>query len=376
MNFRHTLMVALPAIVFLTACGSTERKKEAEQTQKKGAGSRPPVRSDAYVVKTTTLFDNIEVPGTLVANEAIEVHPEVAGRITGIYFKEGAYIGKGALLVKLNDADLRAQREKLAVQLRVAQNNRSRAEQLIKIQGISQQDYEASTLQVSNTIADLAVVNTQIEKTNIRAPFSGKLGLRLVSLGAYVSPTSVLTTISQTAQNKVDFTVPEQYISRIKNGQYVNFKVSGNDRSYSARVIATDPQLTETTRSLQIRATVVGDQTGLVPGNFAKVIINFAPNTHAIVVPSQAIIPQARGKKVFVLNNGKAQSVDITTGIRDSANVQVLTGLNPGDTVLVTGLLSLKPDAKVVVGKVINGTKQPTQQADATKVDADKRKTK
>jgi membrane fusion protein (multidrug efflux system) len=370
MNLRHTLFIALPAFLVLTACGSSERKIKAEDAQKKGAGARPPVRSDAFVVTTTTLFDNIEVPGTLVANEATEVHPEVAGRITGIYFKEGSYVGRGALLVKLNDADLRAQRQKLAIQLRVAQNNSSRAEELMKIQGISRQEYEAATLQVSNINADLAVINTQIEKTNIRAPFSGKVGLRMVSLGAYISPQSTITTIGQTSQNKIDFTIPEQYISRIKNGQYVNFKVAGSDRNYTARVIASDPQLAEATRTLQVRAAVVGDQVGLVPGNFAKVILNFEPNTTAIVVPSQAIIPQARGKKVYVLDNGTAKSVDVTTGLRDSANVQILTGLNPGDTVLVTGLLSLKPDAKVKLGKIINAPKGSQQKAGSTKTTA------
>jgi len=359
--FSFTIFFSL---VFLTSSCSPDRKKSAQQqgpgaaAGRGGPGGRGgPVRADAFIVKTKLLLDNIEIPGTLVSNEATEIHPEVAGRITGIYFKEGSFVSKGALLVKLNDADLQAQKRKLLVQLQVAKQNENRSEQLLKIQGISRQDYEAVALQVNNVNADLAVVQTQIEKTNIRAPFSGKLGLRMVSVGAYVSPTSVISTISQPNQLKLDFTVPERYINQISNGKIVNFKVDGSDRTYAARVIATESNITQDTRTLQVRAAVQGTTAGLVPGNFATVRLNFDPDPNAIVIPSQAIIPQARGKKVYVYNDGTAKFVDVTTGIRDSANIQITDGLKVGDTVLITGLLALKPEGKVMLGKVVNGTK-------------------
>ncbi|HWJ91471.1 MAG TPA: efflux RND transporter periplasmic adaptor subunit [Flavisolibacter sp.] len=346
-------------LLFTTSCNS-ERKKEAQQQQKGGGpGGRPPVRADAWIVSTKLLLDNIEIPGTLVSSETTEIHPEVAGRITGIYFKEGSFVNKGALLIKLNDADLQAQKQKLQVQLKVAQANENRSAQLLKIQGISRQDYEAQALQVTNVNADLAVIQTQIEKTNIRAPFSGKLGLRMVSLGAYISPATTLTTISQMNSLKIDFTVPERYIPQVSMGQYVNFVVDGVSKTYAARVTATEPNITQNTRTLQVRGTVQGNQAGLVPGNFAKVTLNFRPDPNAIVVPTQAIIPQARGKKVYVYDNGRAKFVDVSTGLRDSANVQILSGLKAGDTILITGLLALKPDAKVNLGRVMNGTKQP-----------------
>jgi membrane fusion protein (multidrug efflux system) len=350
-------IIVITSLSIITSCSSA-RKKEAEQQQKTAPGARPLIRADAYIVKTKLLLDNIEIPGSLVANETTEIHPEVAGRITGIYFKEGAFVNKGSLLVKLNDADLQAQKRKLEVQLKVAQQNESRSSQLLKIQGISRQDYEAIALQVSNANADLAVVQTQIEKTNIRAPFSGKLGLRMVSLGAYISPTTTLTTISQMNQLKIDFTVPERYIPQVGMGQFVNFRVDGSDRVYAARVTATDPNIVQNTRTLQVRATVQGNQEGLVPGNFAKVTLDFKPDPNAIVVPSQAIIPQARGKKVYVYDNGTAKFVDVTTGLRDSANVQVTSGLKAGDTILITGLLTLRPNGKVMLGRVVNDTKQ------------------
>lgn len=349
------------SLIFSMSSCSSDRKKDVQQqggaAGGRGGGRNAPVRADAFIVHTKLLLDNIEIPGSLVSNETTEIHPEVAGRITGIYFKEGAFVNKGALLVKLNDADLQAQKRKLLVQLQVAKQNENRSEQLLKIQGISRQDYEAVSLQVNNVNADLDVVQTQIEKTNIRAPFTGKLGLRLVSVGAYISPTSVISTISQPNQLKLDFTVPERYISEISNGKVVNFKVDGSDRTYAARVMATESNVTQDTRTLQVRAAVQGTTAGLVPGNFATVRLNFEPNPNAILIPSQAIIPQARGKKVYVYEDGKAKFVDVTTGIRDSVNVQITEGLKVGDTVLITGLLTLKPEAKVMLGKVVNGTK-------------------
>lgn len=338
----------------LVACHS-ERKKEVT-LQQQNAGKRPPVRADAYIAETSVLLNNIEVPGALVANETTEVHPEVAGKIIRVYFSEGAYVRKGALLAKINDDDLQAQKRKLQVQLQIAKQNEDRSSELLKIQGISRQDYDATVLQVNTINADLAIIQAQIEKTNVRAPFNGKVGFKMVSDGAYVSPASTITTISQTSQLKIDFNVPEKYISRIHNGQIVNFQVEGSSRNYSARVSATEPNLAASTRTLQVRATVTGDQAGLTPGNFARVMVNFAPDNNAIMVPSQAIIPQARGKKVYLYQNGVAKFIDVETGLRDSSRVQILSGINAGDTVLITGLLSVKPDAKVMLGRVVNGT--------------------
>lgn len=338
-------------ILFFTYC-SSDRKKEAEAQKK--TPERPPSKTDVFVVQTQTILNKLEIPGTLMANEETAIHPEVAGNLTAIYFREGAYVGKGALLAKLNDADLRAQLNKLSVQLKIAQQNENRSSQLMKIQGISQQDYEMSLLQVNTIKADMAIMNTQIAKTNVRAPFSGKLGLKMVSPGAFVSSQTPITTISQTTQMKIDFTVPEKYANKIKPGQFVNFTIEGSGKAYTAKITATEGSVAETTRSLQVRASVQGDHVGLTPGNFAKITLNFDPDNNAIVVPSQAIIPQARGKKVYLYQNGTAKFVDVVTGVRDSVSVQITSGLKAGDTVIITGLLSLKPDAKVSIGKVVN----------------------
>ncbi len=352
-NLFFPLAFIFSVAVIATSCDS-KRKKDAAAQQK--AGPRPPARVDAFIVQTETVSEAIEVPGTIVADESTEIHPEVSGRIISLNVREGAYVGKGAVLAKLYDADLQAQRRKLEVQLKMAQQTEERYNQLQKIGGISKQDYDVTALQVNNIRADLAIVNTEISRTVVRAPFSGKLGLKEVSTGAYVTPQSIITSIQKTNGLRIDFNVPEKYTSAIKKGQYVNFTVEGSDRNYTAVVMATESGIAETTRSLTIRAQVKGDETGLIPGGFAKVNLAFDPDHNALMIPTQAVIPQARGKKVFIYKGGKVDFVDVETGVRDSSNVQITSGLNKGDTIILTGLLSLKPDAKVVIRRVVNGT--------------------
>lgn len=332
---------------------SSKRKKEVTVQQKTGS-QRPPARVDAFIVQTETISESIEVPGSIVANESTEIHPEISGRVITLNVREGAIVGKGSVIAKLYDADLQAQKRKILVQLQQAQQTEKRYEELEKIGGISKQDYDVTALQVSNLRADLDIINTSIAKTVIRAPFTGKLGFKGVSTGAYVTPASIITTIQKTTGLRLDFNVPEKYTGQIKKGQYVNFTVEGNSRNYTATVMATESGIQESTRSLTIRALVRGEETGLIPGGFAKVKLSFEPDTNALLIPTQAVIPQARGKKVYLYNNGEAKFVDVVTGVRDSSNVQIISGLNQGDTVIVTGLLGLKPDAKVTIKQIIN----------------------
>lgn len=346
-----SILLALFAISILGSC-STKRKKEVSIQQ--NAGPRPAAQVDGYIVQTQVVTESIEIPGTIVANESTEIHPEVSGRITGLFIREGVQVGKGALLAKLYDGDLQAQKRKLEVQLRIARQTEARYEELAKIGGISKQEYELTSLQVSNLRADLDIIRTAIAKTEIRAPFSGKLGLKEISTGAYVTPQSVITSIQKTSGLRIDFNVPEKYTGQLKKGQYVNFTSEGSDRSYTATILATESGIESASRSLTVRAQVKGDQTGLIPGGFARVRLAFEPNADALMVPTQAIISQARGKKVYLYRNGVANFVDVETGVRDSSNVQILSGLTKGDTVIVTGLLGLKPEAKVNIKRVIN----------------------
>lgn len=310
------------------------------------------MKVEGYIVKTMTVTDKAELPGSIIPNEETEIHPEISGRLIYLNINEGKVVGKGTLLARIFDGDLQAQLKKLQVQLAVAEQTVSRMGELRKIDGVSQQEYDLSTLQVNTIKADMEIVRTNISRTEIRAPFSGTLGLKNISAGAYISPATTLTTIRQNSQLKLDFTLPEKFTNSFTIGQSVNFTTEGNPKTYTAKVIAAESGVAENTRSLNIRAVVTNNDGKLLPGTFAKVATNFNTDPNGLMVPSQSILPQARGKKVIIYRGGVASFTDVVTGLRDSAFVQIISGVKEGDTVITTGLLSLKPDAKVSITKI------------------------
>ena len=338
-------------ITALAACGSSS-KKETEKTTQNMPVKPSALQVEAIIIKGESISDNIEAGGTILPFESTEIHPEISGRVVVLNVKEGAFVGKGSLLAKLYDGDLQAQLKKLQVQLNIAQQSENRSSQLLKIQGISQQDYDLSLLQVYNIKADMEIVRAALSKTIILAPFSGKLGLKNISPGAFITPATIITTIGQVSQLKLQFTVPEKYGSQIKNGQDIYFSVDGSSKSYHAVVSATEVSIEENTRSLSIRAIVKGQDQFLVPGSFAKVLIELGKNDNAIMIPSGSVLPQDRKKLIYLYKSGKAIPAEITTGVRDSSNVQVVTGLNNGDTIITTGLLFLKPGTEVKISKI------------------------
>ena len=336
--------------IFIISCKGDKEKVDAKST----AGQKPSALSvDGFIVTPKFFQEKIEVPGTIVANESAEIHPEVSGRIVYLNVAEGKFVPKGAVLAKLYDGDLQAQLKKIKIQLALAEKTEQRQAQLLKIQGISQQDYDISLLQVNNLKADIGILQTSISKTVVRAPFSGQLGLKDISQGAYVSPATVIAVINQTQILKLDFTIPEKYIDKIKIGQPVDFTFEGAKQKHIATIIATESNITENTRTLTVRARVTNRTNELLPGSFVKVNINMTPNENALFVPSQAIIPKARGKEIIRYKNGVAFFSDVTTGIRDSSMVQILEGIQPGDTVVVSGLLSVRPEAKIQIRNIV-----------------------
>lgn len=332
---------------FLSSCTGDDKNKDLP------AAPKPKVQKvEGYIVKTMLVSDKAELPGSIIANESTEIHPEISGRIVYLNLNEGKIVNKGTLLAKIYDGDLQAQLKKLHVQLAVAEQTVSRMGELLKISGVSQQEYDLSVLDVKTIQADIEIVNTNISRTEIRAPYTGTQGLKNISSGAYVTPQITLTTIRQNSQLKLDFVLPEKFTNSLKTGQMVDFTVEGNSKVYSARVIAAESGLTENTRSQNIRAIVTNNDGRLLPGVFAKVATNFNANPNGIMIPTQALLPQARGKKVILYRSGVATFTDVITGLRDSALIQITDGLQAGDTIITTGLMSLKPDAKVELNKI------------------------
>jgi membrane fusion protein, multidrug efflux system len=344
-----SLLIFSGLTLLFLSCDS--KKQEAAP-----AGGRPrqmgPLSVDAFVVKHSSVSESVQVPGSLLPFEETQIRPEVGGRIVELNIKEGSVVPKGTLLVKLFDGDLQAQLKKLQVQLKIAEKTEERNRELLKISGISQQEYDLSNLGVENLRADIESTEIAISKTVIRAPYTGKLGLKNVSPGAYIAPSDIIANIRQVDKLKLEFAIPEKYAREIGQGYKVKFRVDGGTKDHYAVVMATESSVDQNTRTLMVRAVVDGNNAELVPGVFAKIDLQLGMDANALLVPTQAVIPTARNKQVILLKGDSVKYVVVETGIRDSSFVQVLKGLQPGDTVITSGLMAIRPKARVKVIKV------------------------
>lgn len=338
--------IYLSAFILLSLAACKSKKEEPKQNL-----GQQSVVVDVIVAHPQKISNIIEANGTVVANEYAELHPEVSGRVVFLDIPEGKMIRKGTVLARINDADLQAQIAKTKVSLNLAEITEERNKKLLTISGINQNDYDIALNQVNSLKADLAYTQTLIDKTVIRAPFDGLMGLRQISPGSYITPTTIVATIQQVNKLKVDFTVPENYSNLIKKGKTVDVDVdAGKAIKRKATIFATEPQVNTATRNLKVRAYLEGSAN---PGAFAKIYIDAGENSKSIMVPANAIIPEARTKKLVVVKNGKSTFVAITTGLRNIGAVEVLTGINEGDSVVVSGVLFTKPNGNVKVRKVL-----------------------
>jgi membrane fusion protein (multidrug efflux system) len=344
-------MVGLVVIVLTFA--SCNSKKEPQTSG--GGARRPqgPIQVDGFVVKQSSISEKIEVPGSLLPFEETALRAEVGGRVVQLNIQEGGTASKGTVLVKLFDQDLQAQLKKLQVQLQIKEKTQERSAELLKINGISQQDYDLSALDVENLKADMESTRIAISKTEIRAPYNGRVGLRNFSLGSYVSPNDIITTIRQVDRLKLEFSIPEKYAKEIVKGYSVAFKVDGGEQFHSATVMATENSVDQNTRTLRVRALVQANHRELVPGVFAKVNLQLGKDDKALLIPTQAVIPAARNKQVILFRKDSAVYTVVETGIRDSAFVQVVSGLKVGDTVVTSGLMAIRPNSKIKVTQVL-----------------------
>lgn len=349
-NTHHFIwLIIFLTIPFHFSC-STEKKNEPSQNA--GPRKKQPIQVEAFTVQTKPLSEVLEVPGTLLPFEETEIRPEISGRLVKMNIKEGGVVKQGEMLAKLFDEDLQAQLKKLQVQLDIAKKTFERQSELLKIQGISQQEVDLSELQVKNIEADIELIKVAISKTEIKAPYTGKLGLRNISPGAYITPSNILSTIRQLNSLKLDFTVPEKYGDLFSSGKNVQFSIAGSKQTYSAIVLATEAEIATDTRSLKVRAVVQQNNPSLIPGAFANVQFSIGGDDKSLIIPTQSVIPKARTKEVVIFRNGKPIFQTVETGIRDEQYIQVLEGLSEGDTVVTTGLLTIREDSDLVISKL------------------------
>jgi len=342
-----TILIISGILLGIVSC-SGDKKKETASSQK----SRP-LSVFGYVLQPDTLNIELTATATVLANEEVELHPEVSGKVTKINFSEGEFVPAGKLLVKINDQDLQAELERAHYIEELAKTDENRKRQLLEARGISREEYEIALNKLNTTQAEIRLIEAQIAKTEITAPFSGRIGLRNISEGAYVSPATVVTPLQQTMPVKIEFSVPQKYISLVNPGTEV---ICSDDkgRTFIAFVYATDAKVDEGMRSIRVRARYANEGNRLVPGMFLEAKIVSEARKDALVIPAEALIPVLNGEKVYTAMNGIAVPHKVSSGYRTETKVEIREGLQPGDTVITTGILMLRDSIQVKVDKVIN----------------------
>jgi len=340
------IVLALLAVPKLISSGSDSKNL-------KGAvNPNAPLPVKVRVLKFEEIGNKVVTSGTILANEEVELRSEVPGKITRIFFKEGTRVQKGNLLVKINDAELQAQLERAEYRLKLLEDKEYRQKILLQKEAISQEEYDVSLNEFNVARAEVEIIKTQIDKTEIKATFDGIIGLKNVSEGSYVAPATLIATFQNINPVKIDFSIPEKYAGQIKPGYEINFKVIGNDQSFKGKVYAIEPKIDPVTRTLKIRATYPNVKTEVIPGAFADVEVILEEIKDAIMVPSESIIPELKGQKVFLLKNGRTFPQSVETGIRTDTTVQITKGLNENDTLIISGILQIKPGSRVSISEI------------------------
>lgn len=323
----------------------------------KGPGGRggfggQPLNVNARVIKHQLLTDEYVTTGLILPDEEVDLSFETSGKIVSIYFKEGCNVHKGQLLAKVNDAPLQAQLKRLQVQLELARNRVYRQEQLFKKEGVSQEAFEEAKTNLATLEADINVVKLNIGLTELRAPFDGIIGLRKVSEGSYVTPSTVIAKLTKIAPLKIEFSVPERYANQIHSGVNMDFTIEGNEKPFNAKVYAVESSVDKDQHVFTARGLYANSDHRLKPGQYASILLKKEEIPDAIVIPSEAIAPEMGVDKVFCYRGGQAMPVKISAGIRTAGEVQVLSGLELGDTIIISGTLQLRMGLPVTLDEV------------------------
>lgn len=319
-----------------------------------GGGKRGgPVAVTVMIVKDTTISNDIDVTGSIEANERVNLISEVSGRITGIYFNEGSHVNKGQLLVKVNDQDLEASLKQSQYQIQLAKQNENRNKQLLQKEAISQVEYETSLTSLNTLNAQADMIKAQIAKTELRAPFSGTIGLRNVSPGGYLSPNTAIATLVNMDPAKITFSVPEKYQGYIRPGSKISFTVASSRDNFNASVYAIEPSINVGSRTITVRAKANNSNGLLKAGSFAKINLALDQIPKTIMLPTEAVTPDIKGSKVFIYENGVAVPRSVTTDLRTATKIQVTEGLKPGDSVVVSAIMQMRPKAQLKLIKTI-----------------------
>ena len=346
------LVLVVLGIIFVPKFFSGD-KKEGDNKKQGSNQQNQTISVDGFVLKSEILDNDIRAIGNIKANEEAEIRSEISRKIRGIHFKEGTYVSRGQTLFKLDSDDLTAKLRRQQVDEKLAISKLEREKQLIEKGLTSQEEYDVMESTLEQIRAEIAITRIDITKTYVRAPFSGIIGLRNVSNGAYVTPQTVLTSMQDVSKVKIDFSIPERYIYLFKKGQKIKFKVDGLDGEFEAEVYAYEPKVENNTRSLVLRAITNNEGRKLMPGTFANVTFLISENKDAIMIPTEALIPKLKGQSIYVVRDGKAILTEVDIGARTEAFIEIKSDqIKTGDTIVTTNILRLRDKAPVKVEKV------------------------
>jgi membrane fusion protein, multidrug efflux system len=361
MNKKLRLTITILLIIFLAGIVFYPKYKPLLATKIKGKGiSQQPMRqvqqklnAVGYVIKPTHLSEIIKQSGTLKPDEEVDLSFETSGKIVGINFTEGSRIKKGDLLAKINDRPLQAQLEKLVVQLKMSEAKEFRQRSLLEKDAISQESYDQVQTDVQSLKADINLIKARISETELRAPFDGIIGLRNLSEGSFVTSTTKIVRLTKISPLKLEFAISQKYASEIKIGYPISFFIEGFSDAFNASVYAIEPKIDLETRTIVLRAMYQNKKEELKPGVYASITLELSNIDNAVAIPTEALIPEMEGEKVFIYRKSKAHSVKVTTGLRTESKIQITDGLKFGDTLITTGIMQLRESLPIILDTVI-----------------------
>jgi membrane fusion protein (multidrug efflux system) len=361
MNKRLRITITSLLIIFLAGIVFYPKYKPLLATKIKGQGiAQDPLRQGqqklnaaGFIIKPSTLSEFVISTGTLKPDEEVDLAFETSGKIVGINFTEGTRVKKGDLLAKINDRPLQAQLEKLQAQLKMSEAKEFRQRSLLDKDAISQESYDQVQTDVQSIKADINLIKARISETELRAPFDGIIGLRNLSEGSYATSATRISHLVKMSPLKIEFSIPEKYASEIKIGYPLTFKIEGIEQVFNASVYAVDPKADVDIHNIVLRAMYPNKNEELKSGRYAEITLQMSNKENAIAIPTEALIPEMEGQKVFIYKNGKAQTVKVTTGLRTESKIQVTAGLKFGDTLITSGIMQLRQGLAIKLDTVI-----------------------
>ncbi len=343
MKILFTSTICFVFITAMISCGSKEEVK--------GSGEKSSLKAEGYLVTASDFDNTVMTTANLLANEQVELKAPISGQVLEINFKEGQSVRQGQSIIRLDDRVWRAQLIGLEAQLKTAESDYERKKSLLKFEGSSEEEVEQAFSTVEVLKSQIQQLKINISLANVTAPFSGVVGMRNFSKGAYLKEGESITFLAEAGQLKIDFKIAQEYRNSLEVGKSI--KVLVEKDTLEASIYAINPLIEEGSRTINVRAILQQPKTKIImPGSYAQVFISTNFSNNALLIPTQAVIPEINTQTVYLYKNGKAVKQVVRIGNRNSDKVHILEGINEGDTVIITGLMQIKEGMEIILQSV------------------------